>query len=328
MALQNYQYDMIMRQYNRKQAKANRILSEHRTYAYSHYPRLRQIDEEIAAQSSSCLRRLLSGEAENTKDLRQRIEKLSRERLQILSDAGLPPNYLEPVHECERCQDTGYIGNDKCTCFKQAEISLLYAQSNLQEVLAHDTFSRFSLSYYSDTNMVTSAGQTERQMAQKALDASRHFVTSFGLQPMNLFFYGDTGVGKTFLSHCIAHELLERSFCVLYFSAYDLFEKLARYAFSKEEPSGSPEDILSCELLIIDDLGTELTNSFVASSLFTCINDRLIREKSTIISTNLDLETLSQTYSERTVSRIVGNYQMVKLAGKDIRLQKLFSRRQ
>ena len=327
MALQNYQYDMIMRQYNRRQTKANRILAEHRAHAFSLYPRLRQIDEEIASQSSNCLRRMLSGDAADTKDLHRTIEKLSRERLQILAEAGFPPNYLEPAYSCTRCQDTGYIGNEKCTCFRQAEISLLYAQSNLQELLAQETFQRFSLDYYSDTAVHEASGLTERQMALRALEISRQFVASFDEKPMNLFFFGDTGVGKTFLSHCIAHDLLESSHCVLYFSAYDLFEKLARIAFNKEETNGSMEDLLSSELLIIDDLGTEMTNSFVASSLFTCINDRMIRQKSTIISTNLDLESLSKTYSERTVSRILGNYQMIKLAGKDIRLQKLFDKR-
>lgn len=318
---------MIMRQFNRKQTRANRILAEHQANAFARCPRLRQIDEEIAALSSDCLRRMLNGEIRDTKGLRSSIEKLSLERLHILSDAGFPPNYLEPAYSCERCQDTGYIGNEKCSCFKQAEISLLYAQSNLQELLSRETFSRFSLSYYSDTKVHEASGQTERQMAMKAYDISRRFVEDFKEKSDNLFFYGDTGMGKTFLSHCIAHELLEKSYCVLYFSAYDLFEKLARYAFSKEESGGTMEDILSCELLIIDDLGTELTNSFVASSLFTCVNDRLIRQKSTIISTNLDLESLSQTYSERTVSRIMGNYHMVKLTGKDIRLQKLFAQR-
>jgi len=150
------------------------------------------------------------------------------------------------------------------------------------------------------------------------------FVRNFDKNFENLFLYGDTGVGKTFLSHCIAHELLKSAHCVLYFSAFDLFDLLAGNIFSKKDKSTEDELIYDCDLLIIDDLGTELTNSFVSSQLFLCINERIMRRKSTIISTNLKLENFSETYSERTFSRIASNYQMVKLIGKDIRIQKIF----
>ena len=139
------------------------------------------------------------------------------------------------------------------------------------------------------------------------------------------FLYGSTGVGKTFLSHCIACELLKTAHCVLYFSAFDLFDKLAQNTFARKSETDPGEDfIYDCDLLIIDDLGTELTNSFVSSQLFLCINERLARRKSTIISTNLKLEDFSATYSERTFSRIASNFQMLKLIGKDIRIQKIF----
>ena len=161
--------------------------------------------------------------------------------------------------------------------------------------------------------------------ARRAYNAARNFVRDFDLRFQNLFLYGNTGVGKTFLSHCIAHDLLETSHCVLYFSAFDLFDRLAQTAFSrKSEPDPGDEFIFDCDLLIIDDLGTELTNSFVSSQLFLCINERIARRKSTIISTNLRLEDFSSTYSERTFSRIASNYQMLKLIGKDIRIQKIF----
>ena len=141
----------------------------------------------------------------------------------------------------------------------------------------------------------------------------------------NLFLYGSTGTGKTFLSHCIAHELIESAHCVLYFSAFDLFDRLAQNTFGHKAQEDSGEKfIYDCDLLIIDDLGTELTNSFVSSQLFLCINERIARRKSTIISTNLKLEDFSATYSERTFSRIASNFQMLKLIGKDIRIQKIF----
>ena len=157
----------------------------------------------------------------------------------------------------------------------------------------------------------------------RAGEFSQAFVRNFGSSFENLFFYGDTGVGKTFLSHCIARELIEQSFCVIYFTAFDLFDLFARYTFSSsEEAKDAHANIFDCDLLIIDDLGTELTNSFVSSQLFLCINERILRKKSTIISTNLPLDRFMETYSERTFSRISSNYTIIKLFGNDIRIQK------
>ena len=159
--------------------------------------------------------------------------------------------------------------------------------------------------------------------AQDAVNKSWDFIEQFSEHPCGLFFYGDTGVGKTFLSHCIAKELIDRSYFVLYFSAFDFFNFLAKNTFQRDHTaSDMTEYISSCDLLIIDDLGTELTNSFVSSQLFFCINDRITNRKSTIISTNLTMEDFLATYSERIFSRISSNYTMLKLIGNDIRIQK------
>lgn len=227
-------------------------------------------------------------------------------------------------YTCPLCQDTGYIGSQKCSCFKKAEIELLYTQSNLKEILEKENFDHFSFDFYSDTITNDSMGLTERETARRAYKMAKEFVADFDNSFQNLFFYGDTGVGKTFLSHCIAHDLLDSAHCVLYFSSFELFDFLAGSAFSRGNDAPDDEPIFDCDLLIIDDLGTELTNSFVSSQLFLCINERIMRKKSTIISTNLKLEDFSATYSERTFSRIASNYQMTKLVGKDIRIQKIF----
>ena len=158
---------------------------------------------------------------------------------------------------------------------------------------------------------------------------AKDFVNSFGESSRNLFLYGDTGVGKTFLSNCIAKELINRSFSVLYLSAFELFDPLAKSKFDKDEDAAEMnEHIFDCDLLIIDDLGTELPNSFTVSQLFLCINERLVRRKSTIISTNLSLESLVETYSERTFSRITSNYTILKLTGDDIRIKKKLMNRE
>ena len=327
MPLQNYQYDTIMREYNRRQARNRRIQEEHLAEAYEKIPRLREIDEEVATLSARKARALISRQEVGIEDLRTDIALLSQERTALLLSSGYPADYLEMSYTCPLCQDTGYVGSQKCSCFKKAEIELLYTQSNLAEILQKENFDHFSFEWYSDTMKNEATGLTARDTAKRAYDMARNFVRDFDSRFQNLFLYGSTGVGKTFLSHCIAHDLLESSHCVLYFSAFDLFDRLAQTAFSrKSETDPGEEFILDCDLLIIDDLGTELTNSFVSSQLFLCINERIARRKSTIISTNLKLEDFSSTYSERTFSRIASNYQMIKLIGNDIRIQKVFSR--
>ena len=316
---------MIMREYNRRQSQNRALLEERRTAVYQEIPRLPEIDREVASLSARRARALLDGSCVGTDDLRTAIAALSRERKELLAANGYPENFLEMPYTCPLCQDTGYVGSKKCTCFKKAEIELLYSQSNLNEILEKENFDHFSFDYYSDTITNDATGLTARETALRAYNTARNFVKDFDTAFQNLFLYGSTGVGKTFLSHCIAGELLKSAHCVLYFSAFDLFDLLAKSTFSrKQDDAGEENFIFDCDLLIIDDLGTELTNSFVSSQLFLCINERIMRRKSTIISTNMKLEDFSAVYSERTFSRIASNYQMIKLIGKDIRIEKIF----
>lgn len=313
-----------MREYSRRQSEVQRALEERRKEAYTRVPRLLEIDQEVASLSARKARALLLGQPASIEELREEVAALANERISLLKANGFPADYLKPHYFCRECQDTGYTdGHRKCACFKKAEIELLYTQSNLTEILKKENFEHFSFDYYSDTMRNEATGLTERETAKKAFDTARNFVRTFDTCFENLFLYGDTGVGKTFLSHCIAQELLDTAHCVMYFSAFDLFDLLADSKFSREKNEGA-EFILDSDLLIIDDLGTELTNSFVSSQLFLCINERIMRRKSTIISTNLKLENFSDTYSERTFSRIASNYRMVKLEAKDIRIQKIF----
>lgn len=313
-----------MREYSRRQSEVQRALEERRKEAYTRVPRLLEIDQEVASLSARKARALLLGQPASIEELREEVAALANERISLLKANGFPADYLKPHYFCHECQDTGYTdGHRKCACFKKAEIELLYTQSNLTEILKKENFEHFSFDYYSDTMRNEATGLTERETAKKAFDTARNFVRTFDTCFENLFLYGDTGVGKTFLSHCIAQELLDTAHCVMYFSAFDLFDLLADSKFSREKNEGA-EFILDSDLLIIDDLGTELTNSFVSSQLFLCINERIMRRKSTIISTNLKLENFSDTYSERTFSRIASNYRMVKLEAKDIRIQKIF----
>ena len=323
MGLKNSQYQAIMRKYEQKQLRNHDILTQHYEEVYRQLPEFKSLDDSISILSVQYGKRLLNGDQKAISSLKEELAILRASKQELLRSSGFPADYLEPVYDCPNCKDTGYIGNQKCHCFKKAIIDLLYEQSNLKEILKKENFDHFSFDYYSDTMKNEATGLTERETARRAYDIARGFVRNFDSSFENLFLYGDTGVGKTFLSHCIAHDLLESAHCVMYFSAFDLFELLADSKFSRDKTEGQ-EFVFDSDLLIIDDLGTELTNSFVSSQLFLCINERIMRRKSTIISTNLKLENFSDTYSERTFSRIASNYRMVKLEGKDIRIQKIF----
>ena len=324
MTLQNFQHDTIMREYSRRESENRYALEKRREEVYKKIPRLREIDEEVASLSARKIKLLLQGNSSDCRDLYLAIDQLSEERTVLLISNDYPENYLELFYTCPHCHDTGYINGQKCTCFKKAEIALLFDQSNLSEIIKKENFEHFSFEYYSDTIKDEITGRSALEAANSAYQKAREFIQKFPSASPNLFLYGNTGVGKTFLSHCIANELLQSTYSVLYFSAFDLFDMRAKSTFSKGSEKDFHEDLIfDCDLLIIDDLGTELTNSFVSSQLFLCINERINSSKSTIISTNLTIEEFSNTYSERTFSRIAQHYQLVKLIGKDIRIQKL-----
>ena len=168
MPLQNYQYDTIMREYNRRQAQNRRIQEEHQAEAYEKIPRLREIDEEVATLSARKVRALINRQESGIDDLRNDIALLSQERTALLLSSGYPADYLEMPCTCPICQDTGYVGSQKCSCFKKAEIELLYTQSNLKEILEKENFDHFSFAFYSDTITNDSTGLTERETARRA----------------------------------------------------------------------------------------------------------------------------------------------------------------
>ena len=329
MALSNSQYDTIMRAYEQKQLNTRNLMDKRYQTVYEQLPELKTLHQTISSLSVRQARKLLEGDEQALLELREQIQKFSAQGKQLLLSAGFPADYLEPVYECNDCKDTGYINNEKCHCFQKAIIDLLYTQSNMKHILAKENFDTFSFSYYSENHTDPKTGTSSLANMKKAYLTARNFVDNFGSDFANLFLYGDTGVGKTFLSNCIAKELIDKSYSVIYLSAFELFDTFAKSRFQKDDAADQMnEHILDCDLLIIDDLGTELTNSFSVSQFFLCLNERLLRRKSTIISTNLSLESLVNIYSERTFSRITSNYTILKLTGDDIRIKKKLMNRE
>lgn len=330
MGLNTSQYQSVMRIYEQKQSKNRATLHARYEEVYKRSPELKALDESVSALSISYGRQLLNGDQQAMASLKKDMASLREARQELLVSCGFAPDYLEPVYECADCQDTGYIGSQKCHCFKKAVCDILYEQSNLKEILLRENFDTFQLDYYPLNYLETKSGHTyqARAMMVETLAACKEFVRTFRESRGNLFLYGDVGVGKTFLSNCIARDLIEEGFSVIYFSAPTLFNILAQGAFDKNRPESRDmqEYIHECDLLIIDDLGTEFTNNFIVSKFFSCVNERLLNKRSTVISTNLSLDTLADLYTERAFSRITSNYTMLKLVGDDIRIKKKLRR--
>ena len=290
MSLTNAQYNSIMKGYEQTRDRNRHLAEQRRREIYTKLPEYGRLDESVGELSVAQAKLLLNGDDEALTRLRS-------------------------------CKDTGYIDSEdglrkKCHCFHQQELDILYEQSHIRDMIASENFSNLSYEYYQGDDLTH---------FRKCVDVCRNFVQNFKQDYHNLFFYGTVGTGKSFLSGCIASELLQTGHSVIYFSASGLFDTLARYAFdsrAKEALSGFYEDLYNCDLLIIDDLGTEMTNTFVASQLFSCLNERHLRKNATIISTNLSLEELRDRYSDRVFSRITSHYDLCKLTGPDIRMCK------
>lgn len=323
MALNNSQYDTIIRTYEQKQLHNRNLLDKRYETVYNLLPELKEINHSISFLSVNQARKLLNGDEDALSILKEQIRVLSEQKTSLMVSAGFPADYLEPIYDCQDCKDTGYIDGKKCHCFQKAIIDLLYTQSNLKNVLQEENFDTFSLVYHSDKHIDPATGRSALTNIKNAYFTACDFVDTFADEFRNLFLYGDTGVGKTFLSNCIAKELIDRAYSVIYLTAFELFDTLAKRKFEKDDAAENMcEHIFDCDLLIIDDLGTEMSNTFTVSQLFLCLNERLLRRKSTIISTNISLESLVEIYSERIFSRITSNYTMLKLTGDDIRIKK------
>ena len=291
-------------------------LEKRRMRAYARIPELQELDRQTPSLAMDQLRKRLSGAPADKSSFRETAAQISRRRTELLTENGFPPDFLKMTWDCADCQDTGYIGREKCHCLRHKETAILYDQSHLDQLAEGAVFAALSEKYYTGEDL---------EHFRQARRTCERFVEEFDQVHRNLYLYGTVGTGKTMLSVCAARSLIERGRSVLYFSAASLFDRLADCTFgsgSRDALREFTDDLYGCDLLIIDDLGTEFTNAFVASQLFTCISERGLNRHSTIISTNLSLKEMQARYSGRVFSRITSTYEICKLTGKDIRLQR------
>ncbi len=313
--------------YSRIRTDHERELMERRKKLYSEWPELAEMDRKITEANTRSVRKLLTlspADAEQVKlERRRQVKQQQEERLRFLREHGIRPEMLELSYDCPICKDEGFVNGKRCSCYQKHMLKLLYRQSSLENVLERENFDHFSFDFFSDQPVedLVSPRENMRDIHAKALDFSTHFKndgTSF-------LFYGGAGTGKTYLSHCIAKALMDQGHSVLYVTANELFTNiLSPYIMfvepdAKERLKSVYDLVYNAELLVLDDLGTEVTNNFTLSQLFEIINRRMISDRSTLISTNLSLKQLRDRYYERIVSRIVERYQLCRFYGDNIR---------
>ena len=312
-ALQRFEEDRQRRQ-TQYQERRERI--------YARQPRLREIDSQLRSTMS----RIITSALRHGTDPRSAVAVLRDENLslqtekrELLKKMGLPEDALEETPACALCGDTGYRGGRMCRCLRA-----YYAREQQKELsrmldLGSQSFDTFSTDWYPD-RYDRDIGVTVREHMETVYDICGDFAHQFGRRPANLLLFGAPGLGKTHLSAAIAREVSEKGYSVVYDTAGHVFGQFEQQKFAREEEADDHvERVLNCDLLILDDLGSEMTTAFVQSALYQIVNTRLLERRSTIISTNLSPEKLAQRYTPQIASRLEGEYQLLPFVGKDIR---------
>lgn len=320
----------IRDEYSQKRQRAVELSVAHQNEAYAKCSVLREIDLALSMTGLNIFKASLEGSnslEEKIQCIKKENNELQKQKRQLLKLNGFPEDYTDIKFECEKCSDTGYVGIDMCPCMKKALVKEAYTQSGLGKVLEKQTFDNFDITYYPEN--LAESKSNPRALMQNILDKSKKFVRDFGKKECdNLLFVGGTGLGKTHLTTAIAKGIIDRGFDVVYDSAQNIIRAFEKQRFDGDESAVSDvERFFDCDLLIIDDLGTEFKNSFTQSALYNLINTRINSAKSMIISTNLDeLELIRKTYDDRITSRLIGSFRTFKFEGKDIRIVKAKSR--
>lgn len=330
MSISTSQFSSIMEQYDHTRMRNQQILDQRMLQINEEIPELKEIQNQMIALSFRQARRELlhPGETADGDEYNRCMQELTERKQEILVEHGYPKDYLSPIYTCPDCHDTGYIGSAPCHCLRAEMSDILYANANLNDVLSLENFDTFQPEYYDDSVTDDNLSLTARENIIKLRNVCLDFIKHFDDACDNLIFYGPTGVGKTFLTHCIAKELLDTGHTVVYLTSIQLFDILEKSRFGKGAEGEMIQQkmayLSNSQLLIIDDLGTELTNSFVTSELYHFIEERHLQQRSTIFSTNLSFQELHDRYGERIFSRFTGYYNFCKIIGEDIRPMKRF----
>ena len=318
MALSNGQVQEIQRILSERQLEAHRRYLEKREELFRKLPELEELEEKVRAFSLSVAGEMQQGNREGLLRLKEEIGKLHKEKKALLEGVGYKIQDLEEEeHFCPLCQDTGYVDGKKCQCFLKLQGELLYRQSRMGAVLERENFSKFQLERFDNIEKLGQCGnKTLREYIKEIRDYLTDYCEEYPKNKRSILFTGSTGTGKTYFLHSVAKALLDRGVSVLYFTATGLFE----YFSKRMREEGTEDYIEEVDVILIDDLGTEFSNSFTTSRFFALLNQRILDQKTMLISTNLNFKELREMYSDRVVSRFMSDYEIIPLYGKDQRL--------
>lgn len=320
-----YQTD-IKKIYENIRQEEQHLLKKRQQEISEKFPRISEIERQIGALCLNLSITILkdpSNKDNSLAKLKEKITDLRMEKTELLVQNGYSMNYLELQYRCPKCKDTGFIGKEPCICYKHKLVNLYYERSELKEILQYNNFDYFNFDYYS-TKKSDGEPESPRRNIEKTLSKLQDFIANFDKTSENFLFYGSSGTGKTFLSHCTAKELLDKGYFVVYRTAESLIQNLRNIKFNGD--SMSEELLLDCDLLIVDDLGTEQISDFSLMELFNLLNKKLLLHKKMLFSTNYALEDLLKIYSERITSRLFGNFTVCKFYGEDIRIKKKYQK--
>ena len=314
---------------DQRRLNAEQELERRRSELYASQPRAGEIERELVSISVRAGRAVIMGADKVSKleELKNRSLCLQKELAQILERNGLPANYLDPWYNCEKCRDTGNIDGKMCSCMKQLLRQTAYEELNKISPLSLCSFESFSLDYYPD-DVIAMNGRDVRDYMKGVLNFCKKYADTFNEHSESLLFDGGTGLGKTHLSLSIAQEALSKGFGVIYVSAPNILSRLESRQFGGRSTARLEDEQLlqECDLLIIDDLGTEFVTRFTQATIYNMINSRINASKPVIISTNLTVKELEETYGSRMASRMIGMLRRVDFFGNDIRQLRRFKR--
>lgn len=318
--IKGYQTE-LMGMYEKIRTDENRKLMKRREEIKNKYPEILELDTTIQKLCLNLSMAALRGITDQNElnNIKEEITDLRAKKYEMLVSHGYNPDYLNLHYNCPKCKDTGFIGIEKCSCFKSKLIKLYYKDSDLEEAVKTNNFKNFNINLYPNHKL-----NDERYTPRKNIEDILEYITgeylpNFKNSNTNLLFYGNSGTGKTFLSWCIAKELLDKGFLVVYKTSDDLLRALKDIKFNND--TDLENLLINCDLLIIDDLGSEQITDFSSTELFTLINKKILKNKKMLISTNLSLPLISKRYSERISSRIIGEFKLFKFFAEDIRIQ-------
>jgi len=325
-------YKEVQRQYDLKRQRAISEAENRKEQLKKDEPKYNDLVEKknkLALELTKTVVRTKGIERQVAEEnLEIKLKEVEKEIESLLSNLKLGKDYLKPKFECARCEDTGYINDTvRCSCFTQRVVNITYKQNNMLK-LKDENFNTFDIAYFSNKSDKSKyqSDKSPLENIDEIKKISQVFCENIhDPKQKNLLFVGKAGTGKTFMSSCIANEIVNKGYTVLYQTAPLLMDMLleAKFASLKDEIKKEQySNVFDVDLLIIDDLGTENLNNMKFTELFNIINTRLLKDKKTIISTNLSLAELASEYDDRVMSRLIGNYTICRFFGEDIRLKK------